>query len=103
MPVYELSLNPVMLAVIIPAAMAVGYLLKNAKARRSLQTIHKLEKEMLANHAEILRLQHELAKQDPAQPQATVVPMRENIDDSLPEKLSDTALLNKNILRRQAK
>lgn len=55
----ELSIDVTMLVGAIIAAFAAGFLLRSSQLKKKNSRVSELEKEMMANHAEILELQQE--------------------------------------------
>jgi 5'-3' exonuclease len=91
----EVTLNLFVLGGILLAAAAFGFVIKSGKLGRQSSNIEKLEKEMLSSHAEILRLQKELAIIDNQTAQAPIVSIRDNASDSNKESLPDAAMRKK--------
>ncbi len=91
----EVTLNVFVLAGILAAAALTGFIVKNTKANSLRTNIERLEKEMLSNHAEILRLQKELATFDTQSSQAPIVSIRDNASESSKENLPDGGMRKK--------
>lgn len=91
----EITLNVFVLAGIVVTAGLIGFVGKTAKINKSRQAVERLEKEMLINHAEILRLQKELAGKEVQQSQAPIVSIRDNTTEPAKENLPDTGIRKK--------
>ncbi len=91
----EVTLNVFVLAGILGAAALTGFIVKNTKVNSLRTNIERLEKEMLSNHAEILRLQKELAALDTQSSQAPIVSIRDNTSESSKENLPDAGMRKK--------
>ncbi|MBC7903846.1 MAG: hypothetical protein H7Y27_10500 [Gemmatimonadaceae bacterium] len=86
----EMTLSVFTLTGIILIALFVGFMLRAAQLSRIKQSNERLENEMLSNHAEILKLQKELADKTSVQSRTPIVPMRESVAETNPEKLPES-------------
>jgi hypothetical protein len=91
----EVTLNLFVLAGILFIAAVIGFFAKNVKLSSQRLNIERLEKEMLNSHAEILRLQKELAVLDNQTSQTPIVSIRDNTSESAKENLPDAGLRKK--------
>jgi hypothetical protein len=91
----EVTLNLFVLAGIFFVAAIIGFFIKNIKLSSQRTNIERLEKEMLNSHAEILRLQKELADLDKQSSQAPIVSIRDNASESTKENLPDAGMRKK--------
>lgn len=92
----ELSFDVTMLVGAIIVAFAVGFLFRSAQLKKQKNKVGELEKEMMANHAEILELQQEklaLEKQLKGVSTIPVIPItakEEKKSDKLQDKSTGT-------------
>jgi hypothetical protein len=93
----EITLNIFFLGTMIISAVLIGFIPRTARLRKARRTIERLEKEMLANHAEILTLQKELCSHANQPSRTPIVPIRENGNETKKEALPDP-LVRKKIL-----
>jgi hypothetical protein len=91
----EITLNVFVLGGIAIVAGLIGFVGKSAMINRSKQAVDRLEKEMLISHAEILRLQKELAGKEVQPSQAPIVSIRDNTTEPVKENLPDAAMRKK--------
>jgi hypothetical protein len=91
----EITIGLFSFAGVVVIAAAIGFLAKSAKVNSTKQAINRLENEMLLSHAEILRLQKELAGKENQQSQAPIVPIRENNIEPAKDNLPDTGIRKK--------
>lgn len=78
------TVNVLWLPFIVLGSAIFGFLFRKAKLMKSQRRVLSLENEMLANHAEILRLQQDLAvysKEKAARSSTPVVPMKDSNSD----------------------
>jgi hypothetical protein len=75
----NLTISVLWLPVIVMIAAYAGFFFRSAQLNKSRKRINYLENEMLINHAEILRLQHEIVQleKNSGSPKSRVVPMKE--------------------------
>ena len=91
----EITLNIFVLVAMLIAAVLIGFMPRTARLRKAQRTIDKLEKEMLANHAEILALQKEMNTSNNQSSRTPIVPIRENGSETKKETLPDPAVRKK--------
>jgi len=92
----EITLNVFVLGAIVVVAGLIGFIGKTSVINRGKQSIDRLEKEMLISHAEILRLQKELAGKEGQPSQAPIVSIRDtNTPEPSKENLPDAAMRKK--------
>jgi len=91
----EITLNVFVLAGIIAGASLIGFIPRTSRLRKAQRTIDRLEKEMLANHAEILALQKELSSKTGLPSRTPIVPIRDNGSEPKKETLPDPAVRKK--------
>jgi len=91
----EFSVDVSILVIMLAAAALIGYLPRTAKLRKAQRTIDRLEKEMLANHAEILSLQKEMNVRNNQSSRTPIVPIRENGGETKKETLPEPAVRKK--------
>ncbi|HEY4149433.1 MAG TPA: hypothetical protein VGM41_10905 [Chitinophagaceae bacterium] len=91
----EITLNIFVLAGMVICAALIGFIPRTSRLRKAQRTIEKLEKEMLANHAEILTLQKEMSSQTVQPSRTPIVPIRENNSEPKKETLPDPAVRKK--------
>lgn len=78
------TVNVLWLPFIVLGSAILGYLFRKAKLMKSQKRVLSLENEMLSNHAEILHLQQEIAKnlkEKAARSSTPVVPMKDSNSD----------------------
>jgi hypothetical protein len=95
----QISINIALLGGLIIGAMVAGFALRSVQLKKLRYKVSELEKEMLANHAEILDLQKEKVEQDQKSknlslPVIPVIPMNITADDKS-EKMPDASLRKK--------
>lgn len=90
----DITLNAYSIIAIAIVCFVIGFLGKAAKLRNVKTSLEKLEKQMLSDHSEILRLQKELAEKDALlHPKAPIVQLRDNIGtEANKEKMPDSGL-----------
>ena len=91
----EISVNVFVLVIMLASAALIGYLPRTARLRKAQRTITRLEKEMLANHAEILTLQKEMNAHNNQSSRTPIVPIRENGGETKKEALPEPAVRKK--------
>ena len=91
----EITLNVFVLAVMLISAALIGYFPRAARIRKAQRTIDRLEKEMLANHAEILSLQKDMNVKNNQPSRTPIVPIRENSNEAKKETLPDPVVRKK--------
>jgi hypothetical protein len=94
----QISINVVLLGGLIIFAVLAGYALRSLQLKKLQHKISDLEKEMLANHAEILDLQKEKVAQDQklkelSLPIIPVIPLNKTADDK--SELPDVSMRKK--------
>lgn len=77
----ELTLNLAVLAVLLLAAVSLGYFVGLARLSKQKAATLKLEAEMLQSHAEILQLQRELTEKDNRLSKTPIVSIAESQDN----------------------
>ncbi|MEO5681933.1 MAG: hypothetical protein ABIQ88_04785 [Chitinophagaceae bacterium] len=93
----EVSINIILLAVIVLAAAAVGFLISKASSKKQKSVILKLEVEMLRNHAEILQLHKELTEKENLQSSTPIFSIRDSGSELSDEQLSSARLSKRKI------
>ncbi len=91
----EITLNIFVLAGMVVCAALIGFIPRSSRLRKAQRTIDRLEKEMLANHAEILALQKEMTSKTGLPSRTPIVPIRENGNEPKKETLPDPAVRKK--------
>lgn len=91
----EISLNIFVLGGMIICAALIGFIPRTSKLRKAQRTIDRLEKEMLANHAEILSLQKEISSKNIQPSRTPIVPIREKDNEPKKETLPDPSVRKK--------
>jgi hypothetical protein len=74
----EVTINVLAIPAIAIGSFIGGYMFNTARHRGLKKNLERLENDMLHNHAEILRLQKELAEKESSASQTPIVPIREN-------------------------
>lgn len=91
----EITMNVFVLAALMISAAIAGFLPRRAKLNKAQRTIDRLEKEMLANHAEILALQKEMNIKSNQSSRTPIVPIRENGNETKKEASPDPVVRKK--------
>jgi hypothetical protein len=91
----EITLNFFTFTAIIAVSVLTGFILKKVKFSSVKKLVEKLEKEMLDNHAEILRLQKELSDKEINQSQTPIFSIRDTAAEVSKDNLPDSGLRKK--------
>lgn len=91
----EITVNVFVLVAMLVSAVLIGFIPRTARLRKARRTIDRLEKEMLANHAEILTLQKDMNVMTNQSSRTPIVPIRENSNETKKETLPDPAVRKK--------
>lgn len=91
----EITMNVFVLGALLIAAVSIGFLPRTARLRKAQRNIDRLEKEMLANHAEILALQKEMNIKNNQSSRTPIVPIRENGNETKKEATPDPVVRKK--------
>jgi hypothetical protein len=86
----EITLNLFTFTGIIAVSVLAGFILKKVKLNSFKKVVERLEKEMLNDHAEILRLQKELSDKEPHHSQTPIFSIRDNAAEVSKENLPDS-------------
>jgi|SRR5882724_4711727 len=91
----EITLNIFVLGGVVITAALIGFIPRSSRLSKAQRTIDRLEKEMLANHAEILALQKEQSSKNSSPSRTPIVPIRENGNEPKKETLPDPGVRKK--------
>lgn len=95
--VINIEINLFVIAALMILSAFLGYILRSRQIEKQKNRVEELEKEMLANHAEILQIQREkidLLKMI-EQPAIPVIPLNTSKDEKAADKLPDVAARKK--------